>query len=100
MRITLLADPADYLNRIRPNENLPFMATLTDIAGGVQMTILVILGICLLLGIGAWIIGRVTSSPNMQRVTGTVVVTCLVAGALAGGAFAGIAWATGVNIFG
>ncbi|MDR0483596.1 MAG: hypothetical protein LBH13_10680 [Cellulomonadaceae bacterium] len=84
---------------VTPNRSLPFIRTLETYAGSLQTVMLIILGICLLLGIGAWIVGRVTSSPNMQRVTGTVIVTCLVAAALTGSAFTGVMWATGISIF-
>jgi hypothetical protein len=41
----------------------------------------------------AWIIGRVSASSNMQRVTGTIVITCIVAAAAVGAAFDLITWA-------
>jgi cation transporter-like permease len=74
---------------------IPFLNELVDILYGLQTMMLVIIGICVLLGVGAWIIGRVTNSPNMQRVTGTIVVTCMAGALVVGAAVALVNWAAG-----
>jgi hypothetical protein len=76
----------------------PWMAQLQEWAGGLQATFLILVGIFVVVGVGMWVAGRLSSSQQVQKVSATVVLIAFVAAIVIAAAFAMLVWATGFNM--
>jgi hypothetical protein len=76
----------------------PWMAQLQEWAGGIQATCLILVGILAVVGVAVWIAGRLSSSQQMQKVSGLIVLWALVGAICIAVIFAAMVWATGFRL--
>lgn len=76
----------------------PWMAQLQQWAGGIQATCLIVLGICGVAGVVLFIVGRMSSSQQVQKVTASILFWVIIAAIIIGAIFAIIVWATGFDM--
>jgi hypothetical protein len=76
----------------------PWTAQLQEWAGGLQFTCLLLVGILTILGVTMFIAGRLSTSQQMQKVSGTIIFWAFVAGVAIAVIFAALVWATGFDL--
>jgi heme/copper-type cytochrome/quinol oxidase subunit 2 len=76
----------------------PWMAQLQEWAGGIQATCLIVVGILAVVGVGMWVAGRLSSSQQMQKVSGLIVLWALIGAIVISVIFAAMVWATGFRL--
>lgn len=91
------AIPDDMGVRMR-FDAFPWMAQLQEWAGGIQATCLIIVGILTVVGVVMWIVGRVTASQQVQKVSGVIMLWALIAAVAISVVFAAMVWATGFRL--
>lgn len=91
------AIPDDMGVRMR-FDAFPWMSQLQEWAGGIQATCLIIVGILTVVGIVMWIVGRVSGSQQVQKVSGAIMLWALVAAVAIAVVFAAMVWATGFRL--
>lgn len=76
----------------------PWMSQLQEWAGGIQATCLIIVGVLAVVGVGMWIAGRLSSSQQVQKVSGIIIFWALVAAVAIAVVFGAMVWATGFRL--
>ncbi|RBP98835.1 hypothetical protein [Bifidobacterium xylocopae] len=88
------------MSNLKPNMGyFPWNATLRDIAGGLQGTVLWCLVILLIVAAVGFIASRVLSSGNMQHYSWILMIGCLIVAAIVASAGGIIWWASGIPVF-
>lgn len=85
--------------KVTPKNDAPFLQPLRDLVGNVVTACLILAVLALLVGVVAFIFGRVSGSSRAQEVTLTVAVWVLIGAMIIGCASAAVAWAAGWNLF-
>ncbi|MCL2593955.1 MAG: hypothetical protein FWD83_00305 [Promicromonosporaceae bacterium] len=76
---------------------MPWQRIIVDIAGAIQASALVVLGILLVFAILGALAGKFAKSSILQQIGWGVAIACAVGALLVGASFAIVAWAAGLE---
>lgn len=94
MGTPIAVGPAD----VTPNYDLPIINTLTDLAGGVQGAVLLVIVILLVCAVVAWGAGKAFNSSGVQKVGIGAIIVCIAGAAIVGSAGGFVDWGSQLQL--